>query len=166
MLGRPGNQKLREKGIESAELVSETMLQRVFKENRDGQSLLDRQSFETSEAFVAAVVSHMRYCLLDFAAGRGDLAMRQRQFRPQADNAEPDPSLSQIADSTLDTAEPTQWVKLLEATERLAPQDRAIFDCRYLQRMSREETAEALGISTKTVTRRCRVVLEQLGTKA
>ncbi len=58
--------------------------------------------------------------------------------------------------STVDPVQCVSWSDFHEQTERLPDEEREVFDLLWYQGLSHEQTAELLGVSTKTVQRRFR----------
>ena len=166
-LNSPDFRALRGKGVETAEVLNETLLNRVFKKNRDGQDLLDRQDFQSPTEFIGAVARHIEFCLKDLKRQHGKVRKKRLHQRTNApspadglqpvDRAEQRPGqhdeLQELADRT---------TALLEALEALEEQERQVIRLRYLMGMSREEVANCLDLSTKTITRLVRRAEEKL----
>jgi len=152
---------LRGRGVETAEVVNETFLTRIFKENKSGQDLLARQDFDDPKEFIGAVARHMEFCLKDIVSGRGGAAFLDSsppsELRRRAQKKQEGRSDETLADERL--------ALLLESLDDLDEKDRQVITFRYLMEMSREDVAATLGVSTKYVTRHARQGLEQLGKK-
>ena len=156
---------LRDRGVDTAEVVNETLLSRILKENEFGQDLLARQDFDDPQKFIGAVACHMEFCLKDIVSGRGGAAFREARLNSnppstggrQAHDKTEARSDEQVADERL--------ALLVASLDELDEKDRDVIRLRYLMELSREEVAETLGVSTKYVTRHARQGLEQLGKK-
>ena len=152
---------LRGRGVESAEVVNRTFLERIFKTNKSGLDLLDRQRFADPKEFIGAVANHICFCLKDIivaeqAAGRLKAKAEQKMRRENPEGA---------GDRTVLDAfvERENLANLILAMDELEEQDRQVINLRYIGEMSREDVAATLGVSTKYVTRHARQGLEELG---
>jgi len=151
---------LRGRGVETAEVVNETFLTRIFKENKSGQDLLARQDFDDPKEFIGAVARHMEFCLKDIVSGRGGAA-----FRESRQDSNPPSTGGRQAHDKVEIPPNERFALLLETLDELDEKDRDVISLRYLMEMSREDVAATLGVSTKYVTRHARQGLEQLGKK-
>ncbi len=156
---------LRKRGLDSAEVVHETVLERIFNQNRSGKDLLARQNFDDPKEFIGAVASHIRYCLRDIVRGRVDAAVRQAGQKTNAPSAGGRQVQDKAPDRSGDSGKIQDLALLVETLEQLDEKDRQVIEFRYLAGLSREETAATLGVSTKYVTRHARQGLEELGKK-
>ncbi|MEZ6126862.1 MAG: sigma-70 family RNA polymerase sigma factor [Planctomycetaceae bacterium] len=161
MLNRHDFKDLRDKGLETGDLLNEALLRRVFKKNSEGLDIIDRQQIDEPNAFIAAVANCMKFCLRDIAAQKfHGVAPRQRGQESNA-NSQGKLVVNDIVQADGDVEQ--NWEKLLNLVEKLDDKQRAVFESRYLFGLTREETAEQLGISTKTVTRLSRKAQEAIG---
>jgi len=151
---------LRGRGVETAEVVNETFLTRIFKENQSGKDLLARQDFDDPKEFIGAVARHMEFCLKDIVSGRGGAA-----FRESRQDSNPPSTGGRQAHDKVEIPPNERFALLLETLDELDEKDRHVISLRYLMEMSREDVAATLGVSTKYVTRHARQGLEQLGKK-
>ena len=151
---------LRGRGVETAEVVNETFLTRIFKENQSGKDLLARQDFDDPKEFIGAVARHMEFCLKDIVSGRGGAA-----FRESRQDSNPPSTGGRQAHDKVEIPPNERFALLLETLDELDEKDRDVISLRYLMEMSREDVAATLGVSTKYVTRHARQGLEQLGKK-
>jgi len=134
------------------------LLSRIFKKNREGLDLLDRQAFQSPAEFVGAVARHIEFCLKDLKRRHGKVSHKHLQQQTNApspaDGLQPVDRAQQPSgqhDELQDAAERT--TALLEALETLEEQEREVIRLRYLMGLSREEVARCLAVSTKTITR-------------
>jgi RNA polymerase sigma factor (sigma-70 family) len=156
LLNKPGFHYLRNKGVETGDLLNETLLERIFKPNKLGQDLLDRQQFDDPAKFVGAVTNHIVFCLKDIAGRRGPALARQRNQKTNAPAKKGGKLLVEEAPQPSKTDEnrrDDQLTAMLEAMDQLDEKEQEVLRLRYLLKMSREEVAAHLGISTKSVTR-------------
>ena len=151
---------LRGRGVDTAEVVNETFLTRIFKENQSGRDLLARQDFDGPKEFIGAVARHMEFCLKDIVIGRGGAA-----FREARQDSNPPSTGGRQAHDKVAAPSDEKLALLVESLAELDEKDRDVIRFRYLMEMSREEVAATLGVSTKYVTRHARQGLEQLGKK-
>ena len=152
---------LRGRGVESAEVVNRTFLERIFKTNKSGLDLLDRQRFADPKEFIGAVANHICFCLKDIivaeqAAGRLKAKAEQKMRRENPEGARDRTVLDAFV-------ERENLANLILAMDELDEQDRQVINLRYIGEMSREDVAATLGVSTKYVTRHARQGLEELG---
>ena len=163
MLNSQQFRDLRRRGVESAEVVNETLLERIFKKNASGQDLLARQEFDDPKKFIGAVVCHIRFCLKDIVLGKNGAALRQARQQSNPPLPEGDQAHDQLEAPSPDSGKEEELARLVMAMDDLDEQDRQVIELRYIGEMSREETAATLGVSTKYVTRHARQGLEELG---
>lgn len=152
---------LRGRGVESAEVVNRTFLERIFKTNKSGLDLLDRQRFADPKEFIGAVANHICFCLKDIivaeqAAGRLKAKAEQKMRRENPEGARDRTVLDAFV-------ERENLANLILAMDELDEQDRQVINLRYIGEMSREDVAATLGVSTRYVTRHARQGLEELG---
>lgn len=152
---------LRGRGVESAEVVNRTFLERIFKTNMSGLDLLDRQRFADPKEFIGAVANHICFCLKDIivaeqAAGRLKAKAEQKMRRENPEGARDRTVLDAFV-------ERENLANLILAMDELDEQDRQVINLRYIGEMSREDVAATLGVSTRYVTRHARQGLEELG---
>jgi RNA polymerase sigma factor (TIGR02999 family) len=122
--------------LDTTELVHETYL-RLVDQTRVG--------WQDRAHFMAIAARAMRFILIDYARSR--TASKRGGGKPDLPIADDLDGCSRDAEAILD---------LDLALDRLAAHDRRlvqVVECRYFAGFSSEETAEVLGISTKTVQR-------------
>ena len=163
MLNSPEFRDLRRRGVDSADVVHETLLERIFKENKSGKDLLARREFDDPTGVIRMVASHIRFCLKDIVFGRNDAALRQAGFKSNAPSDGGQQAHDKMRAPFPESGKEEELAFLVEALDELDEKDRQVIECRYLVGLSREETAATLGVSTKYVTRHARQGLEQLG---
>ncbi len=152
---------LRDRGIGTVDVFHQTLVDRIFKKNKSGKDMIDRQDFDDPNEFIGAVANHIRFCLKDIVRGRGGAAIReanQKSNPPSTDGMQAQDHLQAPFDSGSDEHD----LSLAEAIDQLDEKIRQVFKFRYLAGLSRKETAEALGISIKYVTRHAQQGREQL----
>ena len=161
MLNSQEFRDLRRRGVDSAEVVNKTFLERIFKTSASGLDLLARQKFDDPKEFIGAVVRHIRFCLKDVivlireaARHEAKAEEEKRKERPPGDDE------GDVLDVLVKSEE---LANLIEAVHELDEQDRQVIELRYLGELSREDVAATLGVSTKYVTRHARQGLEELG---
>ena len=154
LLNRQQFRDLRNRGLESGDVVNQAILERLFKEN--GKGLLERQEFSDPRQFLGAVAVHMEFCLKDIAKGRGGGALRQHHQKTN----KPTTGGMQLEDNL--SARTDRDAAILDAIEALDDKDREVFRLRYIVGLSREEVAEHLNVSTKYVSRHARKAKEVL----
>jgi RNA polymerase sigma factor (sigma-70 family) len=165
LLNKPKFQDLRNKGVVTDDVLNETLLERIFKSNKFGQDLLDRQQFDDPSQFVGAVANHMAFCLKDIAERRGPALARQRKQAtnaPAKEGGAPRVEEAVQPSKTAENRRDEQLMEMLEAMDQLEEKEQEVLRLRYLLKMSREEVAEHLGVSTKTVTRCTNRALEKI----
>lgn len=169
LLNRSEFRGLRKRGVATHDVVDETLVERIFKENASGQDLLARQDFHDPKQFIGAVAQHMKFCLKDIALGRGVAAPRNPRQKTNA----PSKGGRQPVDETMAGAGvgkweqiDAQWRAMVDSLDQLDAKDEEVFRLRYIVGLSREEVAENLGVSTKYVTRHARKAKEQITANA
>jgi len=106
----------------------------------------DSLQFEDRRHFFAVAARSMRQIVVDYA--RGIFASKRKHVRADID-------LAHLPDDGPARAEQVTLVdQLLERLEKLDPEMVRIVECRFFAGYTLDETAEALGISRRTVQRK------------
>lgn len=106
----------------------------------------DTLEFEDRRHFFAVAARAMRQIVVDYA--RGIFASKRKHIRADID-------LAHLPDDGPARAEQVALVdQLLERLEKLDPEMVRIVECRFFAAYTLDETAEALGISRRTVQRK------------
>jgi len=112
---------------------------------------------QTARDYFRIAAYHMRLELIDLT--RRARAGRIRLADISADSLTP----GQIAeDSTLDPEHLAIWTEFHEHVQRLPEETREVFDLVWYDELSREEVADLLGVSVRTIQRRWRQALLEL----
>jgi RNA polymerase sigma factor (sigma-70 family) len=158
---------LRDKAVETAEVLDEAFVKEVFNKDQFGRDLLDRKQFVDGKAFICEVARRIEFALRKLADFYKKKGAKHRQPVTNAPSpkdglqpVEKAPQPTGTDDLTLEYHE--QWNQLLLAIESLDEPLKEVFRLRHISKLSRHDAAEALGVSDKTVTRRYGQALDQI----
>jgi RNA polymerase sigma-70 factor (ECF subfamily) len=113
-------------------------------------------SLGTPREFFALCGTQIRRQLIDLKRhyyGAEGMGRHHRTAAPSAEG-EPAPNLADGTDDTHDPAHLALWTEFHEQVEKLPEEEREVFNLRWYQELSVEETADVLKISTRSVGRR------------
>ena len=153
LLNRPAFRELRDKGVETGDVLNKTLVERIFKKNKLGKDLLERKEFKDADHFVSTVINRMLYCLKDIVR-LGPYAIRNEKRATNAPlNEKGRQPVDDFKAKTSGRSKSEEWAVILESLEDLDETERDVFQYRYIHGLSRVEVAELLGVVPKTVTR-------------